>query len=96
MPTTQTDNAVNQIADAFADVSLGNGVSLREADVIDAYGTEDERASAREQDELHDCERISDEDIETHSSAYGQKTQPTSKRRKTLHFEKPDYCISMT
>jgi len=47
MPTTQTDNAVNQIADAFADVSLGNGVSLREADVIDAYGTDDERASAR-------------------------------------------------
>ncbi|MFM9115406.1 MAG: DUF6714 family protein [Planctomycetota bacterium] len=68
MPATQTDNAVNQIADAFAGVSLGNGVSLREADVIDDYGTDDERAAAREQDELHDWQRIPDEDIANHSS----------------------------
>ena len=69
MPTTQTDNAVNQIADAFADVMLGNGVSLREADVIDGYGTSDERAAARKQDEFHDWQRISDGDIENYSFA---------------------------
>lgn len=69
MPATQTENAVNQIANAFANVSLGNGVSLREPDVIDDYGTDDERAAARKQDELHDWQRIPDEDIENHSFA---------------------------
>jgi hypothetical protein len=64
----QTDEVIKQIVDAFADVALGNGVSLREADVIDDYGTDDERAAAREQDELLDWQRIPDEDIDDHSS----------------------------
>lgn len=68
MPTAQIDNAVNQIVDAFANVPLGDGVSLREADEIDDYGSDDERAAAREHDELHDWQRIPDDDIENHSS----------------------------
>ena len=68
MPTMQTDDAISQIVHAFAHVSLGNGVSLREADVIDDYGTDDERAAVREHDEHHDWQRIPDEDIENHSS----------------------------
>lgn len=68
MLTTQINDAVDYIAYAFAGVTLGHGVSLREADVIDVYGTNDERTAAREQDELHDWQRIPDEDIETHSS----------------------------
>ena len=68
MLTTKIDSAVNEIVDAFADVLLGNGVSLREADVIDVYGTDRERSAAREQDEHIDWQRIPDEDIESHSS----------------------------
>jgi len=64
----QTDYVVNQIGDAFSGVSLGNGVSLNEANVIDAYGTQEERAAAREQDERHDWQRIADEDIEDRPS----------------------------
>jgi len=68
MPTTQIDNAVDQIVDAFANVTLGDGVSLREADVIDDYGSDEERATARQRDELHDWQRIADDDIENYSS----------------------------
>ena len=68
MPTAQMENAVNQIVDAFANVPLGDGVSLHEADVIDDYGSADERAAAREHDELHDWQRIPDDDMENHSS----------------------------
>ncbi len=67
MPTTQTHDAVKQIVDAFAEVSLGNGVSLHEADMIDDYGTDEEQAAARRQDELLDWQRIPDEDMENHS-----------------------------
>ncbi len=45
MPTAQTDGAIKQIVNAFAAVSLGDGISLREADVIDAYGTADEQTA---------------------------------------------------
>ena len=69
MPTAQTDGAIKQIVNAFAAVSLGDGISLREADVIDAYGTADEQTAAHEQDELHDWQRIPDDDLENRSSA---------------------------
>lgn len=68
MNSPQTNNAINQIVESFVRVTLGNGVSVREADVIDGYGTESERAAARERDEIHDWQRIPDEDIENHSS----------------------------
>jgi hypothetical protein len=62
----QNHDTLKLITDAFARVSLGNGVSLREADVIDAYGDLEERAAARGQDELDNWQRIPDEDIESY------------------------------
>ena len=53
---------------AFDGVSLGNGVSLHEADVIDDYGTEDGRAAASESNELTDWQRIPEKETENHSS----------------------------
>src|SRR6185369_1468871 len=58
------DNAqlvVRRIERAFSGVRLGEGVSLREADVIDDYGTDAERKKARAQDEQHDWKRIPDD-----------------------------------
>jgi hypothetical protein len=53
--------AIEQIESAFANVRLEDGVSLREADVIDDYGRAVDRAKARARDELHDWRRISDD-----------------------------------
>lgn len=62
------DNAhlvIERIERAFADVRLGRGVSLREADVIDAYGTAAEKRKARAQDEQSDWKNIP-EDLIAH------------------------------
>jgi len=69
MLTPQIENAINLIDAAFAYVPLGNGVSLGEADVIDDYGDDEQRAAAREHDELHDWQQIPDDDIENNSYA---------------------------
>ena len=65
----QIENAIAEIETAFAGVQLGEGISLREADVIDDYGTDEERLAARAQDEVSDWRKISDELIEQHSYA---------------------------
>src|SRR4051794_34491972 len=54
------------IEKAFAGVQLGAGTSIREADVIDSYGSEETRARARALDEQHDWRKIPDETIETY------------------------------
>jgi hypothetical protein len=59
---------VERIERAFAGVRLGAGVSLREADVIDDYGTEADRKKARAQDELEDWKRIPDDLISRYYS----------------------------
>ncbi|PYE54837.1 DUF6714 family protein [Deinococcus yavapaiensis] len=41
------DELLAMIRAAFEDVTLGSGVSLREADVIDSYGSLEERKAAR-------------------------------------------------
>ena len=46
------------IATAFADVRLGDGVSLHETVVIDNYGTDAERAAARVDDEREDWQKL--------------------------------------
>lgn len=62
-------DCVNEIIDhAFADVVLGTGVSLREANAIDDYCTEEVRTAARESDEHHDWRQIPDEHIEYYCS----------------------------
>lgn len=57
VPTPHIENVINEIATAFANVGLDEGVSLRKADVIDDYGDDEERAAAREHDELRDRQR---------------------------------------
>lgn len=54
---------VQKIEAAFAGVPLGDGVSLREADVIDNYGSPAQRRTARKRDELTDWRRIPDADL---------------------------------
>ena len=51
---------LTRIDRAFAGVTLGDGVSLHEADVIDNYGTAEERRTAREPDEKIDWRRLID------------------------------------
>lgn len=47
------------IHEAFAGVRLGAGVSFREADVIDDYGSKEARAAARALDEQREWAKIS-------------------------------------
>src|SRR5688572_15704193 len=64
-----SDNAqlvIERIERAFLGVRLDDGVSLREADVIDNYGSEAERKKARDQDELEDWQRIPEDLISHH------------------------------
>lgn len=49
---------------AFAGVTLGSGVSLREADVIDAYGSDVERARAHALDVTDAWWNVPPEDLE--------------------------------
>jgi len=66
------DNAqrfIDAIEDAFGGVQLGDGISLREAIVLDRYGTDEERHRARLQDELGDWRRIPDETIASYSAS---------------------------
>ena len=60
---------IQAIEKAFAGVSLGTGVALLEADVIDAYGGMEERLKAREQNEKTDWKLIPDNLIERNPHA---------------------------
>lgn len=66
MSTSSIENAIRAIEEAFAGVRLDDGISLREADIIDDYGSEAERAAARSQDETEDWRNVPDELIEKH------------------------------
>ncbi len=55
---------IEQIAAAFQDVTRGAGVSLHEADVIDAYGSSKERAKARRLDTEICWQDVPEADIE--------------------------------
>lgn len=49
---------IAEIKSAFAGIRLGNGISWREADVIDDYGSKEQRKLARMQDEKEDWTKI--------------------------------------
>lgn len=55
---------IAEIERAFASVTLEDGVSIREADVIDDYGSLEDRQKARSRDELKDWRRIPDDLLE--------------------------------
>ena len=58
------DEVIKLIRDAFAGVTLGDGVSLRQTRVFDDRGSDEEAERARANDELTDWTLIPDRDIE--------------------------------
>ncbi len=48
---TRRDQLIAEIQNVFKDVELGDGITLCEAEVVDNYGTQEERARAREIDQ---------------------------------------------
>jgi hypothetical protein len=56
-----------EISRSFAGVTRDGGTTLHEAEVIDAYGSEAERAAARELDKDRRWQDVPDHLIETHS-----------------------------
>lgn len=62
------EERINTVLDAiqcaFSEVTLGSGVSWREADIIDTFGTNEARAKARNTDEKLDWSMISDKQID--------------------------------
>ncbi|WP_123711418.1 DUF6714 family protein [Sinobacterium caligoides] len=68
MPTMDRDQLVNQIEDAFRNVTLCNGVGIYEANTIDDYASEEERCKQRNRDIREDCKLISDDVIDQHYS----------------------------
>lgn len=58
-------NVLIEIEQAFEGVTLGDGISLREAEVLDDNGSAEERAEARARDETQVWRKIPDEVIET-------------------------------
>jgi hypothetical protein len=88
---------IDAIEDAFGDVQLEDGISLREAIVLDNYGTDQERHRARSQDELGDWRKIPDETIARYSAslafldAKGMRFYlPAFMRFALRHYQKSD------
>jgi hypothetical protein len=64
---TIRDSVINEIRAVFNGVLREDGVSMHEAEVIDAYGSDEQRARARSRDTELDWENIGAQDIERHS-----------------------------
>ena len=58
MEQSTIEALIKRIESCFADVQLGKGVSWREADIIDDYGSMEARKLARAQDEKKDWTKI--------------------------------------
>lgn len=67
--TREADALIARVSDAFAGVTLGNGVGLSQGRVLDDYGTEQEQLSARDQDEKEHWERIPSATLCAYSSS---------------------------
>lgn len=65
-PELRRDELIRSIERAFDGVSREDGVSLNEAEVIDAYGSEAERRAARGQDLEARWQEVSEAEIERH------------------------------
>jgi hypothetical protein len=63
-PATGSAALIADIQRAFRGVERGKGVSLHETEVIDAYGSEDERRKARAKDTDHNWQEVQDRWIE--------------------------------
>jgi hypothetical protein len=67
---TNRKELLNLVQRAFEGIELGNGISLRETDVIDNYGGEKARKAAKLQDERRNWTAIPYEDIARYHWAY--------------------------
>jgi hypothetical protein len=67
--TQNAQQVSEQIELAFAGVRLEQGISIREAMVIDHFGTEEDRQQARAQDEKEDWTKVPDDLINSHSAS---------------------------
>ena len=63
-PTREAERLYTEITTAFAEVALGDGVGLWEAQAIDDYAEPTVRRSARERDEKHDWSVIPAKDLD--------------------------------
>nr|WP_157449125.1 DUF6714 family protein [Deinococcus peraridilitoris] len=70
MATFNRKEVVEAIRAAFRDVTLGDGVPLRESDVIDDYGSLEERAAARALDFQGPWWEVPREDLKEYSSVF--------------------------
>lgn len=59
-----------QITEAFADVKLADGISLREAHALDKQALPSRRSQARSKDQLESWQTIPDKDLETYASDF--------------------------
>jgi hypothetical protein len=57
----QKDYLTSLISDAFHGIELGHGISISQTEVIDDYGTEEERAKAREKDQIKNWPSLVDD-----------------------------------
>jgi hypothetical protein len=63
------ETLTGEIAAAFADVTREDGVTLHEADVLDGYGSDEQRAAARRLDTDRHWSEVEQTAIERHPSA---------------------------
>jgi hypothetical protein len=67
----ESERLINELKATFGAVSRGSGVTLHEAEVIDDYGSDDERASARLMDTDNSWTELPEELISDHPSVLG-------------------------
>jgi hypothetical protein len=61
--TDTIETVIEAIREAFADVQSG-GITVHEAEVIDSYGSDEERKEARQLDTESSWDQVPDQDIE--------------------------------
>ena len=95
------DEIVAKIEQAFAKVTRGAGVTLHETKVIDAHGSERDRAKARRKDTERRWQNVPDAVIEAHPEALSfldpagfRYYLPAYMRWSLLHFKTSDSLSS--
>src|SRR3989338_9657225 len=59
------EELLKEIFEVFKDVELGNGISLHETEVLDMYGTKQQRIDARKKDTDRHWTEVKDDWIES-------------------------------
>ena len=86
--TDELDSLIRKIEDAFAGLTLGDGIGLLEANGFDDYAGKDELAELRSRDEHTDWRRI---DVETLNRCYAA---PTFMNARGFIFHLPAFLVA--